>query len=62
MIIDKEKHTIAYGRQYRNARFIKTTGFLMEVANYQAQQCRHASLQMNTAATGYKSIQLDEPV
>lgn len=34
----------------------------MEVANYQAQQCSHTSLQMNTAATGYKSIQLDEPV
>ena len=58
VIIDKEKHTIAYGRRCRNVWFIKTTGFLLKVTNHQAQLRKHVSLQMDTAAADYESIQL----
>lgn len=58
MIIDKEKHTIAYGRCCRNVWFVKTTGFLLKGTNHQAQFCKHVSLQMSTAAADYESIQL----
>jgi len=57
LIIDKEKHATAYEQCCRNAWFMKTTAFLLIVTNYQAQLCRHVSLQMHTAATDYESTQ-----